>query len=56
MKYACDVVKKGEVMASVIDPYTGQVLMEIQAPTGGVVFFAHNKSLVLQNTVVYKIA
>ena len=55
IKHACDAVKKGEVMASVIDPYYGQVLMEIQAPSSGIVFFAHNKPLVLQNTIVYKI-
>ncbi|WP_300791333.1 hypothetical protein [uncultured Bacteroides sp.] len=55
MKHACDSVKKGEVMACVIDPYYGQVLMEIQAPSSGIIFFAHNKPLVLQNTVVYKI-
>lgn len=56
MKHAGDAVMKGEVMTYVIDPYYGQVLMEIKAPTNGIVFFAHNKSLVLQNTVVYKIA
>lgn len=56
MKHACDAVKKNELMASVIDPYNGQVLMDIQAPTDGIVFFAHNKPLVLQNTVIYKIA
>lgn len=55
MKHACDSVKKGEVMACVIDPYYSQVLMEIQAPSSGIIFFAHNKPLVLQNTVVYKI-
>lgn len=55
MKHACDSVKKGEVMACVIAPYYGQVLMEIQAPSSGIIFFAHNKPLVLQNTVVYKI-
>lgn len=29
--------------------------MQIVAPTDGIVFFAHNKPLVLENTVVFKV-
>lgn len=45
----------GEVMAEIIDPYEGDVTMQIVAPTDGIVFFAHNEPLVLENTVVFKV-
>ena len=43
------------VYVLVIDPYEGDVTMQIVAPTDGIVFFAHNEPLVLENTVVFKV-
>lgn len=48
-------VHRGEMMAHITDPYTGEVLADIHAPTDGIIFFAHNKPLVLQNTILFKI-
>ena len=50
-----DTIRMGEVMAEIIDPYEGDVTMQIVAPTDGIVFFAHNEPLVLENTVVFKV-
>ena len=54
-KTARDEVKKGEVLVQIIDPYEGAVITEIQSPVDGIIFFAHNKSLALQNTPLFKI-
>jgi len=50
-----DTIRMGEVMAEIIDPYEGDVTMQIVAPTDGIVFFAHNEPLVLENMVVFKV-
>lgn len=55
MKTAGNQVKKGEVMALITDPYEGETLCEIKAPTSGVVFFAHNQPLALQQATLFKI-
>ena len=54
-KTAGDVVKLGEVVARIIDPYDGSVSAEIQSPTDGIVFFAYTKPLALQNTLLFRI-
>jgi predicted deacylase len=43
-------------MAKILDPYDGSTLSEITAPVSGEVFFSHQKPLVSQNTLVYRIA
>ncbi len=48
-------VKKGEILAHIIDPYEGGILHEIKAPADGIIFFAHNKPLALQNTTLFKV-
>jgi predicted deacylase len=50
-----DVVAKGELLASVIDPYQGHVLSRIVSPTDGVVFFAANKPLTMEGTPLFRI-
>ena len=50
-----DTIRMGKVMAEIIDPYEGDITMQIVAPTDGIVFFAHNEPLVLENTVVFKV-
>ncbi|MFI3262210.1 MAG: M14 family metallopeptidase [Rikenellaceae bacterium] len=48
-------VLAGDVLADIIDPYEGTVLAKIESPSDGIVFFTHNKPLVLQNTHIFKI-
>lgn len=48
-------VEKGQRLAIVRDPYTGEVRQEIKAPVEGIVAFAHNETLAYQNTAVYKL-
>ena len=54
-KDAWDEVKKGDTLAKVLDPFTGKVLSEIIAPIAGTIFFAHQKPLIHQHTVLFKI-
>lgn len=54
-KAAGDVVKIGELMSEIVNPIEGEVISQIFAPSDGVVFFAHNKPLVIQNCIVYKL-
>lgn len=48
-------VKKGDLLACILDPYLGIVLEEITAPSDGVVFFLYTESLVYARTAVIKI-
>lgn len=50
-----DKVKKGQILAYVLDSCVGDVIEELRAPADGVVFFAHNKPLVYANTAVIKL-
>lgn len=51
---AGDEVRNGDVLARIIHPYEGTVTAEIKAPTDGIIFFAHKKPLVAENTLVFK--
>ncbi len=55
IKSAGEKVSKGEVMAQVIDPYEGGVVADIASPVDGIVFFAFNKALAIQNVLLFKI-
>lgn len=55
IKNAGDEVAQGEILAYILDPYTSDKIFTIMSPKSGTVFFAYDKSLVLQNTLVYKI-
>ena len=48
-------VRRGDALASVIDPAVGEEISRILSPTDGMVFFAHSAPLVMEGTVVYKI-
>lgn len=50
-----DRVSKGQLLASVLDPYEGEVRQELTAPVDGIVFFAHNDPLTYANTAVFKL-
>ena len=47
-------VKRGEVLAEIINPMDGTVKASILAPTDGIVFFCQAAPMVFQNTVIYK--
>lgn len=47
-------VHKGEQLACILDPYDGSLRQSIEAPADGILFFAHDKPLVLQNTLLYR--
>lgn len=49
-----DEVKQGDVLARVLHPYEGTVQCEITAPADGIIFFAHKKPLVTQNSLIFK--
>ena len=54
LKNPGDEVHFGEVLAQVIDPFEGEILSEIISPSDGILFFAHTKSLVKENGVIYQ--
>ena len=48
-------VKRGQVLAEIINPMDGSVKAEILAPTDGITFFVQNSPMVFQNVVIYKL-
>lgn len=48
-------VKRGQVLAEIINPMDGTVKAEIVAPTDGITFFVQDAPMVFQNVVIYKI-
>ncbi len=49
------VVKKGEVVARIMHPLKGTIVCDIRSPKTGLVFFARNKAIAYQNTLLFKI-
>lgn len=47
-------VKRGDVLAEIVDPYMGSVISKIQAPVDGIIFFKQNEPMVYQNSVVFR--
>jgi len=48
-------VTTGQVIARIIHSYTGQLISEVTSPCDGIIFFARNKSITYQNTVLFRI-
>ena len=48
-------VTSGQTLANIIDPYNGMILCDVKTTQDGVVFFTHNRPLVLQNALLFKI-
>ncbi|MDD6394608.1 MAG: M14 family metallopeptidase [Firmicutes bacterium] len=48
-------VRKGDVIAEIIDPLDGEVKAKIKSTANGVVFFVHDKPLTYANTTLFKI-
>lgn len=49
------IVKEGDVIAQVIHPYTGNLISKVIAPCSGMIFFARNKAITYQNTILFRI-
>ena len=48
-------VEEGQALAKILDPYDASILDTVKAPVSGTVFFAHNKPLVLEHAMIYRI-
>lgn len=55
VKNAGSTVTEGEVLARIIHPYDGTLVCEVPSPANGIVFFARNKSITYQNTLLFRI-
>ena len=49
------IVQCGETLALIIHPYTGALISEVKSPCDGMVFFARNKAITYQNTILFRI-
>lgn len=52
---AGEAVKKGQLLARILDPYTSEIRQNILAPADGTAAFVHNETLAYQNTAVIKL-
>ena len=50
-----DEVVRGNIIANVINPMTGEIAADIYAPTDGIIFYAQNAPMIYQNSVVFKL-
>ncbi len=48
-------VHRGQSLANIIHPYNGQIQSDVKSTVEGTVFFAHNRPVVLQNALLFKI-
>lgn len=48
-------VTKGQVIARIMHPYDGSLVAEVISPCDGMIFFARNKSITYQNTLLFRI-
>lgn len=48
-------VEEGEVIARIMHPYEGYQVCELKSPVSGIIFFARNKSITFQNTLLFRI-
>lgn len=54
-KHPGEEVEYGQVLAELLDPFTGEVKESILSPTTGVIFFAAKKPLVTQHDIAFRI-
>ena len=52
---AGSMVRVGDTLAHILDPYDSSVLEEVKAPTDGTIFFAHNRPLTLEHAILFRI-
>lgn len=56
LRHSGETIKKGDVLAKILDPFTGDLRSTIISPTNGTIFFSHHRPLVHQHTIMFKIA
>ncbi len=49
-----DEVVRGDVIAHIVNPMTGENVSEIYAPTDGIIFFCQDTPMIYQNSVLFK--
>lgn len=55
LKKPGDEVREGEILAHIIDPYQGKIIDQVRASHHGIVFFVHTSSLIMEQTIAYKL-
>lgn len=48
-------VHPGTILAHILDPYEGRIISTVSSPVEGLVFFARNKAITYQNTLLFRI-
>lgn len=48
-------VRRGEVLAEILDPQEGDAIGIVTAPTDGIIFFAYHSPIVMEGALVFKI-
>lgn len=51
-----DNIRKGDLLAKILDPFTGETRSEIIAPVDGMIFFSQQSPLVHQDTIMFRIS
>ena len=49
-----DEVVRGDIIANIINPMTGENTPDIYAPTDGIIFYCQNSPMIYQNSVIFK--
>lgn len=48
-------VRRGEILAEVVDPYEGNIIDRMTAPVDGILFFAQTSPILFQHSVAFRI-
>ncbi|MDD3747557.1 MAG: M14 family metallopeptidase [Anaerostipes sp.] len=48
-------VSRGQLLGEILDPYEGDIISEIRSQTDGIVFFAKNQPVIMENTAAFQI-
>jgi hypothetical protein len=48
-------VRRGDVLGRIVDPFDGELVSEIRTPVSGIVYFEYNSPLINAKTVCFKI-
>jgi len=48
-------VRRGEILAEIVNPCEGDVISRIVSPVDGIIFFAHSQPLVMEGAIVCKL-
>ena len=49
-------IRKGDLLAKILDPFTGETRSEIAAPVDGLIFFSQQPPLVHQDSILFRIS